>query len=63
MDNFIIIAILVVIIGFAAFYVYRAKKNSRKCIGCPDAKTCGKNAEGSCGCCSCCCSGEDNKNN
>ncbi len=63
MDNFIIIAILVVIIGFAAFYVYRAKKSGRKCIGCPDGKTCGKNAESSCSCCSCCCSGEDNKNN
>ena len=40
MDNFIIIAILVVIIGCAIAYIVREKKKGTKCIGCPNAKTC-----------------------
>ena len=42
----LIIAILVLAIG----YVVKSKKSGRKCIGCPDAKSCpsAKN-----GCCSC----------
>ena len=43
--DYLIIAILVLIIGGAALYVYRAKKRGVKCIGCPDGKTC----SGSCG--------------
>lgn len=51
MENFIIIAVLVVIIGSAARYVYKAKKSGRKCIGCPDGCSCSaKNSGGSCGC-------------
>ena len=46
MTDFIIIAIIAVIIGLAAGYVYKAKKSGKKCIGCP---------EGSCGKCSCGC--------
>lgn len=53
MENFIIIAIIVLIIGFAAFYVYKAKKSGKKCIGCPNSCSCSaKNGEGS-GCCCC----------
>ncbi len=60
MDNFIIIAIIVLIIGFAAFYVYRLKKSGKKCIGCPDGCSCStKKGE----CPSCCCGADnDNKN-
>lgn len=47
MDNFIIIAIIAVIVILAALYVYKAKKNGRKCIGCPYAKNC---KSGGCGC-------------
>jgi len=50
MENFIIIAVLVVIIGLAAFYIYRAKKSGKKCIGCPDGASCSKCSH-SCGCC------------
>ena len=49
MVDIILIVILLAIIGFAAFYVYKAKKSGRKCIGCP---------EGSCphaGTSQCCC--------
>ncbi len=48
MVNYIIIAILILVIGGAAVYVYRAKKrNAVSCIGCPHAKNCG----GKCGSC------------
>ena len=35
MDNILIIAIVVLIVGLAAGYVVKAKKSGRKCIGCP----------------------------
>ncbi|MBQ8503553.1 MAG: FeoB-associated Cys-rich membrane protein [Clostridia bacterium] len=47
MKDIIIVAVLVVIIGLAAFYVYKAKKSGKKCIGCPDGGSC------NCGCSSC----------
>ena len=52
MKDFIVFAILAVIVGFAAWYVYKSKKSGRKCIGCPDGGCCsGKGNEGcSCGC-------------
>ncbi len=55
MDNIIIIAILVVVLGLAALYIYRAKKKGQKCIGCPDGGKCGA---GKCGGCSCGCGEE-----
>lgn len=49
MENFIVIAILVVIIGLAGFYIYRAKKQGKKCIGCPYCDSCmSKNNSGCC---------------
>lgn len=53
MENVIIIAILVVIVGFATRYVYKAKKSGRKCIGCPDGGSCNcgcSGGESTCGC-------------
>ncbi|MBP3691752.1 MAG: FeoB-associated Cys-rich membrane protein [Clostridia bacterium] len=50
MDNVIIIAILVVILGLAAFYVYKAKKSGQKCIGCPHSCSCSAKSNGGCGC-------------
>ena len=50
MENYIIIAVVAIIIGLAGFYVYRAKKSGKKCIGCPDGCSCCKSKEGqSCG--------------
>ena len=40
MENFIIITVIVLIVGFAGAYVYKAKKNGKKCIGCPDGCSC-----------------------
>ena len=58
MKDFILILVLAVIIGSAAWYVYRAKKKGVHCIGCPDGATCSgcchsskpTEGEGSCGC-------------
>lgn len=75
MDNFIIIAILALILVGAAAYIIRAKKRGVKCVGCPSGSECGKNAS-ACGGCSgcagvnteetsetecCCCGCSDNK--
>jgi len=55
-ENIIIIAIIVLVLGPAAFYVYKAKKSGKKCIGCPDSGSC----SGNCSCC-CGCGGEGEK--
>lgn len=36
MENIIGAIVLLAILGFAAFYVIRAKKHGQKCIGCPN---------------------------
>ena len=41
MTDVVVIALLLVIIGGAARYIYKAKKRGVKCIGCPAAGTCG----------------------
>ena len=62
-----IIAVLAIalIVGGAVFYIVKAKKSGRKCIGCPDSKICGKSSEhtcsGSCGSCKGCSSSDDDK--
>ena len=51
MANVIIIALLVLCVGGAAAYIYKAKKSGKRCIGCPDGGTCGSKNESSCHCC------------
>lgn len=52
MENVIIVVVLLAIVGLAARYIVKAKKSGQKCIGCPDARHCGKN--GGCGGCNGC---------
>ena len=53
MKDLILILILAAILGAASLYVYKAKKNGKKCIGCPDG-CCPSKSGGSCnGCCGC----------
>lgn len=40
MDNVIIIAILVIVIGAASLYIYKEKKHGKRCVGCPYAGGC-----------------------
>ena len=49
--DYIVLALVILIIGGAAFYIYKAKKSGKKCIGCPDSGSCSGNCSGcSCGC-------------
>lgn len=56
-ESIIIVVVLAVILGGAAFYVWRTKKRGKRCIGCPDSGSC----HGNCSCCGGCGSREDSK--
>ena len=47
MVDIIVIAVIVLVIGGAIAYIVKAKKNGKKCIGCPDSCSCGAK-NGSC---------------
>ena len=51
--DYILIAVVAVVLGLAGWYIYKAKKNGKKCIGCPDSCACSAgNCSGGCsGCC------------
>ena len=42
MVDYLIIGAIVLIIGGALFYIIKAKKSGKKCIGCPDSASCSK---------------------
>ena len=48
MADLIIIAVVALIVGAAARYIYKEKKHGVKCIGCPAAQngTCGGSCSG-----------------
>ena len=49
--DFVIIAVVVAVLGFAVWYIRKSKKSGKKCIGCPDGASCSGNCSGcSCGC-------------
>lgn len=53
MTDIVIAAILALLIGGAAWYVYKEKKRGVKCIGCPMSKSgscCPSSEGGNCGC-------------
>lgn len=39
MENIIIIATLVIVIGTAVCYIWKEKKKGKKCVGCPCSNT------------------------
>lgn len=55
--DYLIIAVIAIILVCAGWYIYKSKKSGKKCIGCPDSGTCSascsncSNCSGSCGCC------------
>lgn len=49
MVNVIAVLILLAVVAGAAAYVIRAKRNGRRCIGCPHCKTCPSARRGGCG--------------
>lgn len=51
MTDFIVIAIIVVIVGLALRYIIRSRKRGVKCIGCPEGcHGCKQNGESACCC-------------
>ena len=52
MADFIIGAVVILIVGMAIAYIVREKKSGARCIGCPNAGTCAsaKNTSSGCGC-------------
>ena len=38
--DYLLLGLILVIVGLAAFYIIRAKKKGQKCIGCPHGKNC-----------------------
>lgn len=63
MIDFVVGAIIVVIVGAALAYIVKSGKNGIKCVGCPDAKSCASGSHGGaaasgcghdCGACSGC---------
>ena len=46
--DIVIIAVIVLIVGAASFYIYRSKKSGKKCIGCPDSCSCSSGQKEKC---------------
>lgn len=58
LPDIIAIVAIVLVIGSAVFYIIKAKKSGKKCIGCPDGCSCDtkkQESKGSAcqGCCHC----------
>ena len=47
--DYIAIAVVVLSLSAAVFYIVRAKKRGEKCVGCPYARECGGKCDGACG--------------
>ncbi|MBR2634705.1 MAG: FeoB-associated Cys-rich membrane protein [Clostridia bacterium] len=54
MENVILVLVIGAVLGLACFSLYRAKKNGKKCIGCPDGcnscSACSGKGKSSCSC-------------
>lgn len=50
LTDFIIVLVIAVIIGAALWYIIRAKRSGKRCVGCPDGGACGKGCSCGCGC-------------
>lgn len=53
MTNFIIAAIVLIIIGAAVAYIVKEKKRGVKCIGCPAGASCAGRCNSQSGCSGC----------
>lgn len=59
MESIIAAVIVAAIVALAVWYIYKAKKNGKKCIGCPDGGSC--SGAGSGCCCGCGCQSDENR--
>ena len=60
LPDIIVAAVILLCVGGASLYIYKAKKSGKKCIGCPDSSACGQ--KGGCQGCSGACSSCQDKN-
>lgn len=44
--DYILITLVIAIVGGAAYYIYKAKKSGKKCIGCPNSGSCSGHCSG-----------------
>lgn len=51
MSNIIIILIVLALVTLACWYIYKAKKDGARCIGCPKCSKCGGNMQDASGGC------------
>lgn len=50
MSNFIVVAVLMLVVGAAIAYIIKEKKKGTVCIGCPHAGTCANKHKETSGC-------------
>lgn len=50
MTDIILIAVIILAVGGASYYIYKAKKSGKKCIGCPSGGQCAGAQGGKCSC-------------
>lgn len=50
MENYIILAVVAVILAAAVGYIVKQKKSGAACIGCPDGHSCPHSKNGGCSC-------------
>lgn len=47
--DYVILAVIALILGFSLWFIRKSKKSGKKCIGCPDSCACSSgNCGGSC---------------
>ena len=46
--DWIVVAVVVLVVGLAAGYIVYAKHKGNRCIGCPDGKNCSARKKGCC---------------
>ena len=61
LPDIIVVAVILLCVGGASLYIYKAKKSGKKCIGCPDSSSCGQ--KGRCNGCSGACDSCKGKRN
>ena len=44
--DYVVLAVILLILCGAGFAIYRTKKSGRKCIGCPNSGACSGSCEG-----------------
>ena len=53
--DYVIIAVIALILGLSGWFIRKSRKSGKKCIGCPDGCSCSsKNGKSGCGSCNGC---------